>query len=89
MNTRRGRDGKTYPATRKPDDLARLVGIEHALACREGLSRRQVQRRMLFRHGIRRSLGAISQDLSRYECDKCAARPAPVPAERPAVISWR
>jgi hypothetical protein len=90
VNTRRGRDGKVYPVTRDPAELARLVGVEHALACKEGLSRRQVQRRLLYRHGIRRSVGAISQDLRKFECPQCSAEsePASVPA-RPEVFAWR
>jgi hypothetical protein len=83
--SRRGRDGKTYPATRKPAELARIIGLEHALHCKEGLSRHKLQKRLLFRYGIRRSLGAISQDLSRYECPECAVRPA----EPPRAFAWR
>jgi hypothetical protein len=85
VNTRPGRDGKWYPATRRPADLARIIGLEHALHCKEGLSRRKLQKRLAMRHGIRRSLGAISQDLSRYECDKCAVKPD----VRPQAFAWR
>ena len=85
MNTRRGRDGKLYPTARDRAELARIIGLEHTLHCRKGLSRHVIQRRLLALHGIRRSIGAISQDLSRYECDRCAVRPA----ERPAVVVWR
>ena len=87
MNVTQGHDGKLYPATRKRDDLTRIIGLEHRLACREGLSRRQVQTRLFYRHGVRRSVGAISQDLARFECDDCAASPAPPPA-RPEVYEW-
>jgi len=85
VDTRPGKDGKWYPVTRKPADLARIIGLEHALHCKEGLSRHKLQKRLLMRHGIRRSLGAISQDLARYECDKCA----PAPVVRPQAFAWR
>jgi len=85
VNTRPGRDGKWYPATRRPADLARIRALVHALACSEGLSRRKTQTRLAMRHGIKRSLGSISQDLSRFECDKCQVRPAPAPR----VFAWR
>jgi hypothetical protein len=84
VNTRRGADGKTYPVTRDRAELARTRGLVHALHCQEGLSRHAIQKRLLIRHGIRRSLGAVSQDLSRYECPECA----PAPVVRPAVLSW-
>jgi hypothetical protein len=85
VDTRPGRDGKWYPISRKPAELARIIGLEHALHCQEGLSRRKTQKRLLFRHGIRRSLGAISGDLARYECPECAVRPA----EPPRAFAWR
>ena len=85
VNTRPGKDGKAYPATRDRAELARIIGIEHALHCGEGLSRHKLQKRLAMRHGIRRSIGAISQDLARYECDKCAAKPD----VRPQAFAWR
>jgi len=85
VNSKPGKDGKWYPATRKPADLDRIRGLVHSLHCKEGLSRRKTQKRLLFRHGIRRSIGAISQDLSRYECPECAVRPA----EPPRAFAWR
>jgi hypothetical protein len=85
VNTRPGRDGKWYPVSRDRAELNKIIGIEHTLHCQEGLSRHKLQKRLLARYGIKRSIGAISQDLARYECSKCA----PAPAVRPAVIAWR
>ncbi len=79
-NLTAGRDGKMYMAWRDPADRIRVIGLVHRLACSEGLSRRQVQRR-LFDFHVRRSVGTISQYLSRYECDQCA--------KRPEVTGWR
>lgn len=87
MNTTRARNGKIYPATRDRDELARIIGLEHTFACQLGLSHRKVQRRLLYAHGIRRSLGSISQDLSRFECDACEVKPERVPVA-PEVIAW-
>jgi hypothetical protein len=85
VNTRPGKDGKWYPVTRKPADLARIRGLVHSLHCQQGLSRHKIQKRLLMCHGIRRSIGAISQDLSRFECDKCA----PAPVVRSQAFAWR
>lgn len=85
MDTRPGKDGKLYPVTRDRAELARIIGLVHTLHCQEGLSRHKLQKRLLFRHGIRRSIGAISQDLSRFECDQCA----PAPVVRPKAFAWR
>jgi hypothetical protein len=85
VSTRPGRDGKLYPVSRDRAELARIIGLEHALHCGEGLSRHKLQKRLLFRHGIRRSIGAISQDLARFECDKCA----PAPVVLPQAFAWR
>ena len=85
-----GADGKVYLARRVPAELARTRAIVHRLACGEGLSRREIQRRLFDLH-VKRSVGSISQDLSRFECDRCAV--APKPAARPAgpaeAYSWR
>jgi hypothetical protein len=90
VKTMRGRDGKVYPVTRDRAELARIIGLEHALACREGLSRPMTQRRLLMRYGIRRSIGAISQDLRKFECPQCSAEPEPAsPPARPEVFAWR
>lgn len=70
--TRRGRDGKSYPAsplTREQRNRARRTA--HALVCRDGLSIRAAQARMA-EAGVRRSIGIIARDLADYECPACA-----------------
>lgn len=86
-----GSDGKLYLARRSPAQLARTRALVHQLACQEGLSRREVRKRLVD-FGIWRSVGSISQDLSRYECDRCAttpAAPASASSASPEAYAWR
>jgi hypothetical protein len=75
----RGKDGKLYrPSQLSEPELRRVRGLAHALVHRDGLSVRAAQRVMLESYGVRRSIGAISQDLTRWSCgDKCPTPPAP------------
>ncbi|MGH3191744.1 MAG: hypothetical protein ACRDPY_28330 [Streptosporangiaceae bacterium] len=70
--TRRGLDGKSYPAsplTRQ--ERARAIWLAHNLVHRDGLSIRAVQATMIAQHGLRRSVGAIAADLAGFECPHC------------------
>lgn len=70
---RRGRDGKSYPATaltREQRNRARRLA--HELVCGGGMSIRAAQQVMAEKHGLRRSVGSISGDLRDYECAACA-----------------
>lgn len=77
MNITTGRDGKLYMSWRDPADRMRVIELAHQLRCREGLSVRQIQRR-LFDHHIRRSVGMIHQYLANFECPACSDMPEPV-----------
>jgi hypothetical protein len=82
----RGTDSKLYPARQLPEaELARIRGLEHALHCRDGLSVRSVQRVLAESYAVRRSTGAISQDLTRFSCQlpRCPSIPVQ-PATQPA-----
>jgi hypothetical protein len=74
IEVRRGRDGKHYPMRMPtpPDERERARTLAHRLHCADGLSFRQVQRALADQHGIRRSLGQLHADLTRFECDRCA-----------------
>jgi hypothetical protein len=70
--TRRGRDGKSYPATPLTrEERNRARRLAHQLVHRDGLSIRAVQQRMA-EAGIHRSIGTIAADLAGYECPHCA-----------------
>jgi hypothetical protein len=89
LNITISRNGKLYPARRDPADLARTRAIVHQLAHAEGLSIRQIRRRLVDHH-VLRSIGSISADLAKFECDACAASPAPSASQaRPEVTAWR
>jgi hypothetical protein len=82
----RGRDGKRYPAggQLQREQLNRLRWLAHNLIHRDGMSIRQAQATMLESYGVRRSVGAICQDLHRFECPLCAGQPAGhMPAQEP------
>jgi hypothetical protein len=87
------KNGRLYPSSRSSQELARIRVLVHELRCGEGLSLRQVRKRLMDHH-VWRSLGSISADLSRFECDLCATspaapEPAPGPAVAPEVTAWR
>jgi len=71
----RGRNGRLWPAGRpRPrSELNRLRWLAHELVCERGLTIRAAQRAMLDEHGVRRSVGAICQDVRRFECPACAS----------------
>jgi hypothetical protein len=72
----RGRDGKRYPAglPRPPGEIVRIRWLEHRLAHRDGRSVSQVQTILLSQYGIRRSRGAIHNDLAGFSCPDCSDR---------------
>jgi hypothetical protein len=84
----RGADSKLYPArplTEAERDRARV--LVHTFVCRDGLSVRQVQKRLLDDYGLRRSVGTIARDLKLFTCQRCATRravAAPVTSTEPA-----
>jgi len=73
VEVRRGRDGKLYPPRMPlpPEELARVRSLAHKLRCAGDLSIRGVQKAMLEEHGVRRSVGQVWNDLTRYECERC------------------
>ena len=80
------RDGKLYPAVpRTPAEHRQVVALIHNMRHLDGLSYPQVQRALLERHGVRRSLGMIWRDANEFRCPNCVAGPveAPAPAEAP------
>jgi hypothetical protein len=85
---RQYRDGRRYPAeplTREQRN--RLRWLAHNLHCRDGQTIRQVQATMLESYAVRRSIGAIHGDLTRFECPHCAEPPPgpqPQSQEQPA-----
>jgi hypothetical protein len=84
----RGADSKLYPAAPLSEaerDRARVV--IHTFVCRDGLSVRQVQKRLLDDYGIRRAVGTIARDLKAFSCQRCPARrsvAAPVASQKRA-----
>lgn len=87
------RDGKLYPPRqRSAAEVARLRDTEHHLHCRLGLSIRAVQAALLT-EDIRRSIGMIHLDLTRFECPRCWTAPKPPPPPDPRqkaqVFAWR
>ena len=94
----RGKDGKLYPVQPRDDaGLRRIRGLVHAMHCRDGLTVRGTKDALLA-YGVRRSVGAIHDDLHRWSCGlpRCPSVPTEPdiqPAaqqERPAatVRSW-
>jgi hypothetical protein len=72
IEVRRGRDSKLYqvqPLT--APERARARRLAHDLHCRDRLSVRQVQKIMIERYALRRSLGAIHRDLANFACKIC------------------
>jgi hypothetical protein len=64
-------DKKLYlarPLTRQ--QLSQVRQLTHTLVCRQGLSVRAAQRRLL-EAGQRRALGTIMRDLTMFECPSC------------------
>jgi hypothetical protein len=87
------RDGKMYPPRqRSAAEIAAIRALEHGLHCRQGLSIRAIQRVLLDKHGIRRSIGMIHYDLT-GQCPYCTpprrGRPPKDPRQRPQVFEWR
>jgi hypothetical protein len=74
IETVRGKDSKRYPVglPRPEAELGRLRAMVHHLVCRDGNSIRAAQAIMLASYGVRRSLGALHNDLRRYQCQRCA-----------------
>jgi hypothetical protein len=79
VEVQRGADGKRYPSPMPPPrrETWRSIHASHLLA-HNGLSVRQVQRELLVRYGLRRSIGSIH----RY-CRSTRAIAAPYPSSRP------
>jgi hypothetical protein len=72
---RTGRDGRHYRATRPaPEERVRARRLAHQLVCERGLSIRAAQALMDEEHGVRRSRGAIWEDVAFYECPSCSNR---------------
>jgi hypothetical protein len=74
IQTRRGADGKDYPAQMPPPKAWRwqVVTLLHQLVHDQGMSERQAQRELLAR-GYRRSAGTVHADLTRQmpTCARC------------------
>ena len=72
-----GRDGRRYRASApSPAERARARRLAHKLVCELGLSIRAAQALMAAEHGVRRSRGAVWEDVAYYECPACANRNA-------------
>lgn len=88
-----GRDGKLYPVglPRPAAEHLALVALSHTLRCIEHLSYPQMQRALLDRHGVRRSLGSVWNDINVYKCPHCVPKPPPPPdpRQRIQVHQWR
>ena len=70
--TRRGLDGKSYPAVRlSRQERGQAIRAAHELVHRDGLSIKAAQRAMAERYGLRRSVGIIARDLMDFECPDC------------------
>ena len=81
----RGKDGKRYPvARREPADRKRLATLTHHMRCDRRLSWALVQETLAAEFGVRRSVGAIANDLRGFRCPLCAsgAEPPTVPGIR-------
>jgi hypothetical protein len=71
--TRRGLDGKSYPATPLTrQERGRARWLAHRLVHDHHLSVRAARRVMAQTYGIWRSVGSIAADLANYECPACA-----------------
>lgn len=72
---RTGRDGRRYRATQPaPEERVRARRLVHQLVCAGGLSIRAAQAQMAEEHGVRRSRGALWEDLAYFECPRCPNR---------------
>lgn len=71
-----GVNGRVYPARRLTRaERARVIVLAHELVHAGHLSVRAAQA-VMAAEGIRRSRGAITNDLARYTCPVCADWPA-------------
>jgi len=78
-----GLDGKTYPRFRLTAEEADfVVGRCHYLAHDEGLSVRQIAKRLYDDHGLRRAVGTIAGYLAQ-PCEKCSGGQTAAPEHRP------
>jgi hypothetical protein len=93
IETERRADGKLYPVRcLTPAERAGTRVLAHRLHCRDRLTVRAAQRIMAAGYGLRRSLGAISKDLTGWECPLCAepgSASAPAGAESSPAASPR
>jgi hypothetical protein len=66
------RDSKLYPVggSLPLPERARAIQLAHRARCRDQLSYRQVIK-VLADAGIRRSLGQVHNDITRYACERC------------------
>lgn len=66
-----GLDGKTYPRGPLPTDVRRqAIWLAHDLR-HDGLPVRAVAAELLARYGLRRSVGTVHADLTRWRCGRC------------------
>jgi hypothetical protein len=71
--TRRGLDGKSYPAVPlSRQERGQAIRLAHQLVHDRHLSIRATRVVMAERYGIWRSVGSIAADLQNYECATCA-----------------
>jgi hypothetical protein len=80
------KDGKLYPAVPcTPAEHRHLVALIHNMRHVDRLSYPAIQRALLERHAVRRSLGMVWRDANEFRCPNCAsgAAPSPRPAETP------
>jgi hypothetical protein len=87
----RRRDGKLYPAVlRSPAEHREVVALIHNMRCVDRLSYPAIQRALLERHAIRRSLGMIWRDVNTFKCPNCVPKP-PTPAVKvkAQAFDWR
>jgi len=69
----KGTDGRLYnSAPLTTAERSRAIRLAHQLCHGDGWSIRAARRIMATRHGVFRSVGAISADLRDYECAACA-----------------
>jgi hypothetical protein len=73
VEVRRRSDGKVYPSPWPPskETADRVKTVVHTLRCRDNLSIRAIQRELLEKHQLRRSLGRIHAILTEYTCSRC------------------
>jgi hypothetical protein len=70
--TRRGRDGKLYPAAKlSRQERGAAIRLAHALVHGQHLSIRAAQKVMAESFGMKRSTGTIRADLDGYVCSLC------------------